>query len=609
MSNTLKILATVQAQLVELHVAVGQFVTVGTSVASVELMKMHHAVDAPADGIVVSFEASVGDMLEPGQCIAILQPATKTDHPAMVAPTPDNKNNDAINALRQARSLTLDDARPEAMAKRHAANKRSARENIAALIDEDSFLEFGQLVFAAQRTRRSIEDLKTRTPADGLVCGLATINAAQFGENNQCAVLHYDYTVLAGTQGAMNHAKTDRILAVANDNQLPVVFFTEGGGGRPGDVDVQTLAGLHIHSFAAMARLSGLVPLIGIASGYCFAGNAAFLGCCDVVIATKDASIGMGGPAMIEGGGLGQHAPSDVGPAPLLAGNGVVDILVDDEPSAIKAAQQYLGFFQGALTHWQAPDADALNAIIPANRLQVYDMRAVISQLTDIDSSLEIRAGFAPGMLTVLARIGGRPLGIIANNPTHLAGAIDHEAADKAARFMQLCDAHNLPILSLCDTPGIMVGPDSEQHANVRHASRLFVTGANLKVPQIMVVVRKAYGLGAMAMAGGGFHETRATVAWPSGEFGAMGLEGAVKLGFKRELDAIADPEAREAAFQQRVDDAYERGKALNAAPFFEFDAVIEPAETRAWISAALNAATKTSELSKSKRRPNIDTW
>lgn len=602
----IEVRSPMQAQLVSLHATVGQTISAGDTVATIELMKMQHLITSPINGIVIDVHVEAGQMVEASQFLMSIEPGAGNTLDETAQSDGKASTNHNLDALRAAHALTLDAARPDAQAKRHRQGKRTARENIAALIDPGSFREYGQLVFAAQRTRRGIDDLKQRTPADGLVCGLATINAEQFNEHTECVVLHYDYTVLAGTQGAMNHAKTDRLLKVASEAQSPVIFFTEGGGGRPGDVDVQTLAGLHVPSFAALARLSGQVPLIGVASGNCFAGNAAFLGCCDVVIATEDASIGMGGPAMIEGGGLGVFSPAEVGPAATQAGNGVVDILVADEAQAVFTTKKYLSYFQGVTVDWQAPDNGSLDGLIPANRLQVYDMHEVIKGIADVDSVTELRAGFGIGMITALIRIEGRPMGIIANNPTHLAGAIDHDGADKAARFMQLCDAHNLPLVSLCDTPGIMVGPESEAKANVRHASRLFVTGANLDIPLVMVVIRKAYGLGAMAMGGGGFHETKATVSWPSGEFGAMGLEGAVRLGYSKELAAIEDETEREAAFQARVDAAYEHGKALNAATYFEFDAVIEPVETRAWISSAIGsgAIAKTS-----KRRPNIDTW
>ena len=629
---TLTINAPLQATVAAVLVEHGQQIRAGEPLMLLEAMKMQHAISAERHGTVAHIAVSAGDLVQAGAALvrinaaqsgdtdaaqrgdatqADISRATGDDDEAIPQyATADQPTHSALGALHAARALTADAARPDAIAKRHARGQLSARENIAALVDAGSFREYGSLVFAAQRTRRSIDDLKQNTPADGLVAGVARINGEQFGAAAaDCAVLHYDYTVLAGTQGAMNHAKTDRLLDVAAKRNLPVVFFTEGGGGRPGDVDVQTIAGLHIGSFASLARLSGQVPLVGIVGGYCFAGNAAFLGCCDVIIATRHASIGMGGPAMIEGGGLGSYHPRDVGPVDVQRANGVIDIVVDDEREAVAVAKRYLGYFQGRIDDWRCAAQSTLRDAVPANRLQVYDMRAVIDGLADSDSVLELRRDFGNGMITALARIGGRPVGLIANNPAHLAGAIDRDAADKAARFMQLCDAHGLPIVSLCDTPGIMVGPDSEASAHVRHCSRLFVTGANLSVPMVMVVIRKAYGLGAMAMAGGGFHEPLATLAWPSGEFGAMGLEGAVRLGYRKELEAEADADARQRAFDARVADAYERGKALNAAPFFEFDEVIDPAETRDWILSLFDNAGPSPQDDKRKRRPNIDSW
>lgn len=446
-----------------------------------------------------------------------------------------------------------------------------------------------------------------RTPADGLVAGIAGVNGDLFGTDAaRCAVLSYDATVLAGTQGAHNHLKKDRLFELAARRGLPVVLFAEGGGGRPGDTDIPTVSGLQVMAFHLFAKLSGQVPLVGIAAGRCFAGNAALLGCCDVVIATRDSTIGMGGPAMIEGGGLGSFRPEEVGPTDLQAPNGVVDVVVDDEAEAVRVAKRYLGYFQGALLEWSCPDQQALADRVPENRVRVYDVRGVIDNLAHTDSVLELRE-FGQGILTALIRVEGRPLGLIANNPAHLRGAIDTDAADKAARFLQLCDAHGLPIVSLCDTPGFMVGPESERTATVRHFSRMFVTGANITVPMCVIVLRKAYGLGAMAMAGGSLKVPLATVSWPTGEFGGMGLEGAVKLGFRKELDAIDDPVRRQELFDEMVGLAYEQGKGLNAASMFEIDDVIDPADSRRWISAALSGAPPRDPLS--KRRPHVDAW
>jgi acetyl-CoA carboxylase carboxyltransferase component len=419
--------------------------------------------------------------------------------------------------------------------------------------------------------------------------------------------MSYDYMVLAGTQGMRNHTKKDRLFEVAERRRLPVVVFAEGGGGRPGDVDVPKVAGLDGRAFELFARLSGLVPLIGIAAGYCFAGNAALLGCCDVVIATEDSSIGMGGPAMIEGGGLGVHDPRDIGPIEVQYGNGVVDLRVADEVEATAVAKRYLSYFQGAAEPAPERDPEALRDLIPLNRKRVYDVRAVIETL--LDDVLELRRGFGPGMVTALARVDGKPLGVIANDPTHLGGAIDAEAADKAARFMQLCDAFSLPLLLLCDTPGFMVGPAAERTATVRHFSRMFVTGANLSVPLGTVVLRKGYGLGAQAMAGGSFKAPLFCIGWPTSEFGGMGLEGAVKLGMRRELEAIDDPAERERAYQAAVEAAYYRGRGISMAEYFEIDDVIDPADTRRWVRMLLDDHPGEWWRQPGKRRPNVDTW
>ena len=470
-------------------------------------------------------------------------------------------------------------------------------------------MEYGSLAIAAQRRRRKLDDLIKNTPADGLVMGVATVNAEKFGpEGGRCIVVAYDYTVLAGTQGHMNHKKIDRMLTLAEDWRVPLVFYAEGGGGRPGDTDRLGMTGLDGPSFVQFARLSGLVPVIGVVSGYCFAGNAAMLGCCDVIIATKNASIGMGGPAMIEGGGLGVYHPAEVGPVSFQAPNGVIDILVEDEEEATSVAQKYLSYFQGAVTAWEAADQRLLRRAIPENRLRVYDIRNVIDLVADKDSVLELRRDYGVGMITALIRIEGRPFGLIANNPRHLGGAIDADAGDKAARFLQLCDAFDLPIVSLCDTPGFMVGPEAEKTAIVRHVSRMFVTGASLTVPLFGIVLRKGYGLGAQSMIGGGFHASFFTAAWPTGEFGGMGLEGYVRLGFRKEMEAIADPEERETYYRNKVAELYANGKAVSIASVFEIDNVIDPAETRRWIMAGLRSVTKL-ESRKGKKRPCIDTW
>lgn len=515
-----------------------------------------------------------------------------------------------LEALFERKSYLLDENRPWAVAKRHDKGYRTARENIADLCDKDSFLEWGSLIVAAQRGRKSEQELIEETPADGLVTGIGSVNGAQFEETeSQCLVMSYDYTVLAGTQGAFNHKKTDRLLRTAGKMLKPLIFFVEGGGGRPGDVDFGKVSngGLDVPTFVEYARLSGKIPRIAVVSGYCFAGNASIAGCSDVIIATKNSSLGMGGPAMIEGGGLGKFHPKEIGPSSVQYKNGVIDILVENEEEAVAATKKYLSYFQGDFKEWSCEDQAILRNVVPENRKFAYHVFKVINQLADTDSVLEIRGGFAPNLVTAFVRIEGRPMGLMANSTRHLGGAIDSLAADKAARFMQLCDAFGIPILSLCDAPGFMVGPDCEATAMVRHSSRMYLVGASLTVPLLTVVLRKAYGLGAMAMAGGSLHESFFTVAWQTGEFGAMGLEGAVRLGFRKELEAEQDPLRKQALYEHLVQKAYDKGKAISAASFLEFDEVIDPKDTRKWIITALNSIPKSSYASGSGRI--VDAW
>ena len=563
----------------------------GSGVIVLEAMKMEHGVTAPAAGRILRFLVQPGQMATEGQPVAIFAPdETLAGGAAEAAEIDlDHIRPDLAEAMER-RRMTRDEARPDAVARRRKTGQRTARENVADLTDGSPFTEYGGLVIAAQRTRRPIEDLIARTPADGLVAGVGHVNGNLFeADKARCAVLAYDYTVLAGTQGWKNHAKTDRLLTVAGRRRLPLVFFTEGGGGRPGDTDFINSGGLDTPTFHMMAAHSGLAPMIGVVSGRCFAGNAAALGLCDVIIATENTNLGMGGPAMIEGGGLGVYTPEQVGPMSVQVPNGVVDVLVKDEAEAVATAKKYLSYFQGPVKDWTAPDQRRLRHVVPENRRQAYDIRAAIDLIADEGSVLELRRGFGHGMITSLIRVGGQPMGVVANNPMHLGGAIDSPAADKAARFMTVCDAHDVPVLYLCDTPGNMVGPEAEKTGLVRHCSRLFLVGANLTVPFFTVVLRKGYGLGAQGMAGGGFHNPLFIVSWPTGEFGGMGLEGFVRLGFRDKLAAIADPEAREAEFQRLVAAEYSRGAALSAASLFEIDDVIDPAETRTWIGSALD--------------------
>ncbi|MGE0331721.1 MAG: carboxyl transferase domain-containing protein [Ramlibacter sp.] len=597
------------AQIVEWRVHPGDTVHAGDLLLVLEAMKMEHEVRATAGGVVRELYYAAGEPVNEGDVLATTDTVTQAQAappPAAAAPQGPGGTRPDLQRVMDRHAFTQDAARPDAVARRHALGLRTARENIADLCDPGSFNEYGALAVAAQATRRSADDLMRNTPADGMVTGIASINGALFGpERSRAVVMAYDATVLAGTQGMRNHQKTDRLLGIALAHRLPVVLLAEGGGGRPGDTDMPIVAGLHVSTFASFARLNGQVPVVGMAAGRCFAGNAALLGCCDVIIATRASNIGMGGPAMVEGGGLGVFKPEQIGPASVQHGNGVIDVLLDDEAQAVAAARHYLGFFQGRVTDFTAPDPQGLRDVVPENRLRVYDTRAAMAGIVDAGSLLELRTGFGKGIHTALARIEGRPVGLLANNPTHLGGAIDADAADKAARFMQLCNAHGIALVSLVDTPGFMVGPDIEEQAQVRHVSRMFIAAAHLRVPFFSVVLRKGYGLGAMAMCAGGFHSPTFTVAWPTGEFGAMGLEGAVRLGYRKELEATPEGPQREALYQQLVAKQYEAGQALNMAATLEIDAVIDPADTRGWLARGLAAGRNASPAAGLA----IDTW
>jgi acetyl/propionyl-CoA carboxylase alpha subunit/acetyl-CoA carboxylase carboxyltransferase component len=563
----------------------------GGQLVVLEAMKMQHALVAP-DAL-----RTVRSLVTPGQVVGTGDPllvfirteAGGAGESASTAVDLDRPRAD-LEEVRERHLLTLDQGRQAAVAKRHKQNRRTARENIADLVDAGSFVEYGALAIAAQRSRRSEEDLIANTPADGLVAGLATIGADKFGRTAaEAVVVSYDYTVLAGTQGMRNHAKTDRVFELATRKRLPVVLFAEGGGGRPGDTDVGGAAGLDVPTFRMLAGLSGRVPLVSIVSGRCFAGNAALAGVCDVIIATPDANIGMGGPAMIEGGGLGVYPPEAIGPIDVQRHNGVVSLVARDEAHAVSLAKQYLSYFQGSLhnkrVEWEAPDPGLARHVVPQNRLRAYDVHRAIESIVDKGSVLQLRPDYGVGIVTALVRVEGLPYGLLANSSHHLGGAIDAEAADKAGDFLALCESFRLPMISLCDTPGFMVGPDAEKEAAVRRFGRMFVLGAKLTVPLGMIILRKGYGLGAMAMAGGSFRAPQFTVAWPTGEIGGMGLEGAVRLGFSKELAAVADPVERQLLFDKLVAAAYEHGKAVRSATTFELDDVIDPADSRAWIT------------------------
>lgn len=597
--------------LISMDVVAGTEIHIGQPIARVEAMKMEFSIESTVDGIVTDVLATdIGAVVDEGQVLVVVEPGefTGTRGNSEEELDLDHIRADLAEVIERHERI-LDAARPDAVERRRAEGKRTARANVDDLFDAGSFNEYGAMLVAAQRKKHTEEELRKISPADGQIVGTGTVNGDLFPPSSaRCAVMAYDYTVMAGTQGFMNHKKTDRMLALIKQLKLPLVYFAEGGGGRPHDTDYPAIGALDLHTFAAFGELSGLAPTVGVVAGNCFAGNAALLGICDVTIATRAASIGMAGPPMIEGGGLGRFRPEEVGPVNVQSPNGVIDILVEDEAAAVAATKKYLSYFQGALNDWEVDDQRQLRHLVPENRKQIYDIRRVIEVIADTGSVLELRSDFAKSAVTTLMRLEGRPVGLMANDPTYLGGAIDADAGDKFARFTQLCDAYDIPMVVLCDTPGFMVGPESEKKATVRHVARMFVAAANATIPFVTVVLRKGYGLGAMAMAAGGFSCPVLSASWPSGEFGAMGLEGAVRLAARRQLEAVEDDAERQALFEQLVAEMYERGKALSVASYLEIDAVIDPLETRGWIRRALDSAPIPPQRD-GKKRSFVDTW
>ncbi len=497
-----------------------------------------------------------------------------------------------VDRVRALRAATLDAARPEAVAKRRKTGHWTAREQVDALLDPGSFAEYGAL------TRPIRDDMEGA--ADGLITGTGQV------AGQSCAILAYDYTVYAGTQSLINHKKHDRIFEVTEKLRLPIVCWLEGGGARPHDLNAGSGLGLDLTTFMAFARLSGQAPLVGIVTGRCFAGNANLAGMCDVLIATPKANIGMAGPPLVEAA-LGEiFTPEDIGPVEVQEPNGVIDILAADEGEAIELAKKYLSYFRGTSDQWRAPEVAALRDIIPENPRRAYNVRKVIEGIADIGSVLELRAKFGRAIVTSLVRIEGRAVGVIANQPMFLAGAIDSPASDKAARFIQLCDAHDIPMLFLSDTPGLMVGPEIEKTALVRHSGRLLINLAAASVPFMTIVLRKAYGLGGYVMGARGL-DPALCVGWPTAEFGGMGLEGAVNITHAKELAAAPDEAARADIHARATADLKRMNTGIEIAAKFEIDDIIDPADTRHFLGRTLDAMP--TPPPRSHRKHAIDAW
>jgi len=470
----------------------------------------------------------------------------------------------------------LDDARPAAVARQRKRGKWTVREALAALADADSFTEYGGLV------RPAIDGMEGA--ADGLVMGAARVGgrAVDF--------VGYDFTVYGGAQSALNHTKITRMFEHAEKRRLPVICWLDGGGARPHDMHV--VARPSTPTFVVFARLSGLVPTIGIVPGRAFAGHANLAGMCDLLVATRDSAMGLAGPPLVEAALGKRFTPEEIGPAEAHWASGVIDVLVDNEEEAIAVAKNYLAYFDPPGSPSAAPgkarDQAPLRDIVPENPRRAYNVRKVIETLADEGSVLEIKAGYGKAAVTSFIRLNGRPVGVIANQPMFLAGAMDTPACLKMARFVQICDAFDIPLLVLCDTPGLMVGPEVERTGLMRHSARVLTALANATIPVMTVVMRKAYGLGYYIM-GSRPLDPEILLAWPTAEYGGMGLEGAVTIIHGKELAAIADPAERAARHAALTAEMKEANTAVECAARFIYDDVIDPAETRAILLRTLD--------------------
>lgn len=469
-----------------------------------------------------------------------------------------------LQAVIDAQHALQDAARPAAVEFQHRRGRSTVREVLASLADPHTFVEYGGLA------RPAVKEMSG--PADGMVMGTARI------EGRHTDLVLYDYSVYAGTQSVINHLKLTRMLEHALRWRYPVVMWLDGGGARTQDLLLPARS--KATCFTVFGKLSGLVPTVGVVPGNAFAGHANLAGMCDFLIGLKGSALGMGGPPLVESALGVKLRPTDIGPAEMHEKSGVYDLVVEDDGAAIEAARRYLAYFGPPREPGREHDQAVLRDIIPENPRQAYDVRRVIETLADVDSVMELRPVFGACIVTALARIGGRTVGVVANQPTHIAGAIDSDGSTKAARFVSLCDAFDIPLLVLCDTPGLMVGPEAEATGLVRHSARLMSAIVNATTPMMTVVLRKAYGLGHYVM-GSASLDPALLLAWPTAEYGGMGLEGAVSILHRRELEAIPDPEERARMRAHLTDELREEHKPLMAAGRLVYDDVIDPADTR----------------------------
>jgi acetyl-CoA carboxylase carboxyltransferase component len=483
-----------------------------------------------------------------------------------------------LKAIEAQRLRGMDAGRPEAIAKQHAAGKRTVRERVAQLADAGSFIEFGALV-----TPDPLTVGEAFHPADGVVAGTARV------EGRPVAISGADYTVMGGSSGHAGRSKTARAIRLALDHGMPYVMLADGGGHRIQEgLDSRRFAAVETN-FQELVQLSGWAPTCAAMMGPGFAGPSNNAALADFIVMVRGtSSMGIAGPALVKAATGADVDKKTFGGADAQADqNGIADLAVDTDADALVAIRRYLSYFPSNARQppplgptddpFDRRDAELLT-LVPENSRRAYDVRRVIRAVVDRDSDFELKPSYARNVVTCLARLGGRSVGIIANQPSHLAGTLDAAACEKVAHFISVCDAFGLPLVFMVDIPGFLVGEAAERSGLAKRSARIVYELGRATVPRLSVVLRKGYGLGFIAMNGGHGFGADLTVAWPTAEICAMSIEGAVDVAFKHEVNAAPDPAARRA---EMIAEHRSRVSPLRAAQGFGVDDIIDPRDTR----------------------------
>ncbi len=493
---------------------------------------------------------------------------------------------DLLQLLEAEQAQLSDGARPEAVARQHRRAAMTARERIAALCDPDTFEELGGLV-------REPGDARIDKPADGLVAGMARI------EGRWVTVIAQDFTVQGGSSGVLGSEKIERAALGAMRQGTPLVMLLDGGGHRIQTGQDSRHFALANPLFHDLARMSGWVPMVAAMLGAGFAGPTNYAGLADFVVMVRGQScMGLAGPALVKAG-TGEEIDIEAlgGAAAQVDRNGLADLGVADEGAALDAVRRFLSYLpsnaQDPLPMLPAPAEDpardeGLLDLVPANTRKAYDVRRVAALIADEGSLFEVKPTYARNAVTALARLGGRPVGIIANQPMQMGGMLTSPACEKIAHFVAICDAYGLPLVYLIDVPGFSIGSAAEKSQLGRRSAKLIYELGHATVPRISLVLRKGYGLGYFAMCGGRSFDADAALAWPTAEICAMSIEGAVNVAYRKEIERSPDPEARRA---ELVAEMRARITPLGGAESFGLDDVIDPRTTRARLIAVLERA------------------